>query len=358
MNKSTFVYGGLLVAFLAGAWFRWTGEPEPDVGDKVVLVQGEKDKLETIQWTGEKDHALIERKSDGQGDYLWVTYTKMEPKTKKHGEGEEDEERPEPVAPEVAPEVTAEADPATGQEMVETVKVFKAGEAGDKLLDSLSPMYAIRKLDSVDIPPEKLATTGLDAPKEFLELTRKGRTTRLEIGGEVYGTRNRYVRNPASGEIFLVDNEVIRPLKYARTRLPDRTLWSFERKDAAGAVVADAAGHTVEADQKNIDDQTQAKWVRAAAPEETDEQLETWMDKALKLKGSSYADPKEPPQDLQPRFKLTLRNAKGKLETLEVLQEGEAGDWWGRSEHTRGLVKLLKGPTSELADDVEAVVAE
>jgi len=350
MSKNTFVYGGLLVASLAGAWVRWTREPEPDIGDKVVMLQGDKDKIETIKWVGKKDEALIERKSDAEGDYLWVTYTKMVPKTKKHDQ----EKIPKPPPSEGEPGEAEEPAP----EMVKQVKVFKAGGAGDKLLDSLSPMLAIRKLDPADLTGDKLTTTGLDDPKEFLEITRKGRTTKLEVGGEVYGTRDRYVRNPATGEIFLVDNELLRPLKYARTRLPDRTLWSIKRKDAVSAVITGASGETVELDQKNIDDQSKAKWVRAATPDEPDEQLKTWMDKALKLKGSSYADPDKPPEDLQLRFKLTLRNAKGHSETLDVLQEGADGDWWGRSEHTRGLVKLLRGPTSELADDVETVISE
>ena len=48
----------------------------------------------------------------------------------------------------------------------------------------------------------------------------------------------------------------------------------------------------------------------------------------------------------------------GESETLEVLREGEDGDWWGRSEHTRGLIKLLKGPSSSLAEDVDTLLAE
>ena len=61
------------------------------------------------------------------------------------------------------------------------------------------------------------------------------------------------------------------------------------------------------------------------------------------------------PADLTSNFRLTLRGADGKTETLEVLSAG--GDWYARSEHTRGLVKLLKGPTSALAEDVADLTA-
>ena len=55
---------------------------------------------------------------------------------------------------------------------------------------------------------------------------------------------------------------------------------------------------------------------------------------------------------------LTLPSEGGVSETLEVLREGEDGDWWGRSEHTRGLIKLLKGPSSSLAADVGSLLQE
>ncbi|MEL6347270.1 MAG: hypothetical protein AAFV53_29410 [Myxococcota bacterium] len=32
-------------------------------------------------------------------------------------------------------------------------------------------------------------------------------------------------------------------------------------------------------------------------------------------------------------------------------------EWWGRSEHTRGLVKLLKSSTSALAGDVPDILS-
>ena len=71
-----------------------------------------------------------------------------------------------------------------------------------------------------------------------------------------------------------------------------------------------------------------------------------------------YADDEDGPEgELEARFSLTLAGEGGKPETLEVLQASESKDWWGRSEHTRGLVKLLGGPTSTLSDDIASVIA-
>ena len=100
--------------------------------------------------------------------------------------------------------------------------------------------------------------------------------------------------------------------------------------------------------------------VKAADPESTDEQLKTWMGKVLKLKSTAYAKPDDDVEGLELRFKVTLVDDKGTRETLEFLRKpgDDKGNWWGRSAHTRGLVKLLRGPTSSLADDVETLVAE
>ena len=82
------------------------------------------------------------------------------------------------------------------------------------------------------------------------------------------------------------------------------------------------------------------------------------MDKALKLKGSKYADPDDLPAELEGRFSIAFTGKDDSSDTFEVLQAGEDGDWYGRSGHTRGLMKLLSGPTSALADDVESLVTE
>lgn len=370
---STLAYGGVLVLSLGLAWVRWTADPDPLSDDAVVLLQGQAEDLERVIWKDDDQEATVIRKTDAVGDYLWVEYTKWEVPTKSHEdhhepphpgdepaptEGEEQGPTPEGEAPVDgdAPEGadTPEPEPEPEPELVPDRRVFKAGDNGDKLWAALSPMLAIRKLENV--PADKLETAGLTEPVTFLTIVRKGRETELEVGGEVYGTRDRYVRNKASGEIFLVDDETLRSLKYARTRLPDRTVIPWDKEAVASAMVTDAAGNSIEVEQKNRQDKAQAKWVSASDPESEDEQLKTWMDKAIKLKGTSYAKPDEMPENLVAQFTLTVRTEKGESDQLEVLKDEDSGDYYGRSAHTRGLVKLLKGTTGSLADDVGTLV--
>ena len=360
---SAAVYGGLLAILLGAAWAKWTAEPEVELDGKVVLVAGDADDIETITWTSEgKDDAHIERKSDDRGAYLWVTYTRYTPKPEPKPEPDPADGPPLPDVPgepsdDAAPADDPDAAPtapdaaAPAPELVAETQVFKAGDTGQELLDALSPLLALRKLEA---DPDKLATIGLTEPTEFLEIVRKGRTVKLDVGGEVYGTRDRYVRNSGTGEIFLVDDELLRPLKYARTRLPDRTLWATERAKVSRVTLVGANGSLV-VEQENASDADKARWIPAGDAEVDDEQLQTWMDKALKLKGSAYAGPDDPSEGLEERFSLVLEPESGPSTTLKVMVDPDGG-WWGESEHTRGRVKLLRAQTTSLADDIDALI--
>ena len=365
MMRSSAIYGGLLTALLAASWLDYTAEPALELDGKVVLVSGDVEDLTKVTWKSENnDEAVIERQEDALGTFYDVKYTRWtEVKTP---------EPPTPPEPDT-PEEDGAADGADGDadanaegdaaapvvepepEYDVSVSHFKSGDKGTELFESLAPLLALRKLD--DMSDEKLETTGLNDPKDSLTLERKGKTIRLEVGGEVYGTRDRYVRDPESGEVYLVDDEVLRPLRYARTRLPDRSLWSYETKRIAAITIGSPDG-SLDVVQKNAEDPEKATWVRAAAPDEADAQLKTWMDKALRMKSTAYATEDEDTDGIELLFSLTFTDDKGQTQTLEVLRrpDDEKADYWGRSEHTRGMVKLLRGQTRQLVDDIGAIV--
>lgn len=342
MIRSVSIYGVIVAVLLGLSWVEWTSPPEVDTGDKVVVMQGEQKDVERVLWKSEKEEVTVERKLDAAGTYLWVTYTKWEePKAPP---------KPEPLAPDAAP-----TEPEPPAEKVAKTQVFKAGDVGDKMMESLSPLLALRQL--TDVPAEKMATLGLDDTKETLEVVRNGRSRVLEIGGEAYGSKDRYARDKESGSIYLLDDELLRPLKFAKTRMPDRALYSIAVDRIESATISEAMT-SLEVVQKNAEDKEKATWVRAASPDAPAEQLKTWMDKALQLKGNSYVSPEDMPDDLQDRFQLTVKGTDGKSETLSIQQSAAKGDWYGKSEHTRGLVKLLKGPASSLYEDIEDLAGE
>ena len=337
MKRSATIYGLLLLVVLGAAWRQWTAEPPVDLKGQVVLFQGKAEDITIVRWIGKTSEATINRKKDDRGHYYWVEYTRWTEKVIPATAGEGDTgEAPEPEIERIAKH-----------------SVFKAADKVDDVLKSLSPLPALRKLEIAS--DEKLEQMGLVEASASLEIHRDGRVQKLEVGGEAYGTRDRYVRHVATGEIYLVSKDLLKPLEYARTRLPDRTLIGLDIADIAGVEIS-LEDQTLALRHLNRDDASKAQWVTEEEPDVPAEQATTWLKKALALKGTRYADPGDPPTGIEKRFSLTVIDVDGQRTELEVLQVGTDGDWYARSAHTRGLLKLVRSAARSLADDVSGVL--
>ena len=336
MMRATLTYAVLLVAGLSLSWMEWTAEEEVDLEGRVVALNGDVCDITAVRWTGEDTEATITRRSDDRGDYLWVEYTRW---TERKVASAEDDTG---AAGEPEPERTAKN------------SVFKSAGKGEDLLAKMSPLAAQRSLDVTD--EAKLDDLGLNSPNSRIEIDRAGGTEVLDIGTEAYGTRDFYARHRSSGRIYLLDRELIQPLKYARTRLPDRGLFGMARADIKDVTVS-ASGESQTWVQRHADDKVKAHWALATEPDTMAEQATTWVSKFMGLKGTQYADPADPPQGLQERFSLTLTDGEPTT-TVVISQVGEDGDWYGQSEYTRGFIKLVRSAAGGLADDVASLISE
>jgi hypothetical protein len=382
MSRNVWIYTGVLVALLLAAWLRWTGALSSDdeaETEAVVILRAEVDDIERITFHNDTLDVTITMKEDALGRYPWVELEerKKKPKpveqdglpTEDAAEGAEAPEAEDAAEGAEAPEAEDAAedaadDPAVDAEEdreqfeIELVSSsFKGGDAVTKLLEKLAPLEAVRALGEVS--PEKLADLELETPESWIEITRKGKVRKLEVGGEAYGTRDFYVHDIESGEYYLVDADVFRPLKYAKSRLPDRRLTDLEREDITGVVLQADAGR-VEMIQQNAQDKDAAYWANRADPETAVELYANWLDKALRLKGLNYVQPDDAPEGLQPAFELSLLPQDGEPHSLQVFErpDTETGesDWYARSEFTRGLMELHRVLASEAAQDVRDVI--
>ena len=335
MIRSTQFFAVLLGAALVASWMEWTAEEPVDLEGKVVVLDGDAEAVQAVRWIGEDTEATVTRKSDDRGDYFWVDYTRWT-------------ERPKPASE--SPDTGEVDEPKV--ERTATRSVFKSAKRALSIMKNLSPLAAKRSLEVND--PEKLSQLGLTTPASRLEIDRGGKTEIMEIGSEAYGTRDYYARHRGSGRIYMLERDLIQPLKYARTRLPDRTLYSFDRASIVRATLT-ADGQSAAWNQNNADDKQAAHWSPVDAPDDEAENANDWLDKLLNLKGTKYADPDDPPTDLRPRFALTLKTVDDS-ETLQVMQVGDDGDWYGQSAHTRGLIKLVRSGASDLSEDTSTLL--
>ncbi|MFH1467770.1 MAG: DUF4340 domain-containing protein [Pseudomonadota bacterium] len=373
MSKNFWIYAGCLIALLVLAWLRWTGaigSDESAKADDVIVLRQDRADIEKIAYHDDKLDVVLEQKADSAGEFTWVNLEerKEKPKPKPAGAAEAEDAAEDEIPAALADdaeepsevEQAAEAEePAEEPAEVEiTTSAFKGGDAVDKLLDALAPLKAHR-----DLGPEAqdaLADLGLAEPEAWVEITRKGKVRRLELGGEAYGTRDTYLRDTETGGYYLVDADVFRPLRYAKSRLPDRRLSALEQGDIARVVLESPAGRA-ELLHKNRQDEDAAYWASSQDPEQPVELYANWLDKALRLKGLSYVQEEEKPAGLAPAFALTLAPEVGAPTTIQVFSapaagEGQEPEWYASSEFTRGLMKLHKMLASEAAEDVPDVL--
>lgn len=336
MKKTLAIYALLLVTSLVFAYRSWTAEEGPDLAEAVVVLQISADDLVGVRYDSEKIDVALEVREDDAGRFVWVN---AQPKAVAEAEQPE-----QPANPHAPPPVDT------------TPEEFKAGVAGDRVIEGLAPFVAKRILEGVD--EAKLDELGLANAEATLSIEREGRDAKTyEVGGGVYGGSNVYVRDPETGTIYVVDAKVIRPLQNAKRTLVDRTLFEIPQKDITRVTIrAGDAEATFE--QRNPDDAQATFW---ASPEasEANETAGGWLDKALRLKTSSYVQPGEEPADLEEVFSFAVQTAGADAVVVSVYRAwGEDGEesWYGRSAHTRALVALQRAGAAETAADVATVL--
>jgi len=361
MSRAILSYSAVLTASLVASYWAWTREAPADDDEVVVVVDVAPDELDRIEYRSDDLDLDLVSRSDSRGDYLWVTATERKkersaPIDDGHGHGADAaDDDAEDAGDAGDADEDAEDAGEKAPEIVVTTKEFKAGKNGDELLALLNPLEAERALDTV--PDDKLAELELTEPAASVTLVRKGKEPRtLQLGGEAYGTKDRYLRDVGSGRIYLVDDEFVRPLKYGNTRLPDRELFGVDIAEMASLVIAGPTG-SLELEQRNRDDEENAFWAAVGA-EEPAEVAATWLEKVLRLKSASYVQAEDVPASTEEAFSLQITDVDGTTVTFEVSSGvNPDGDetWYGRSGHTRELVRLHNGPASQAAEDLVTV---
>lgn len=326
MNRSIAIYALLLVVGSAASYHRYTDDSGPEK-EGVILIDGKKDDLSRIVYNSPDADVTYETREDGAGKYGWVTVV--------------DHKHKKPAK---------EGDPEPPVETKTTV--FKAGTAADKVVETFAPLAAMREIAAVD--DAKLTSFGLKAPDTSVTVTVGNRTTTIDLGGETYGTKDRYARDRGTNKLYIIDDEAFKPLKFAGTRLPERNVFTPKAEDVE-TIALGAGATTVRWTHKNKDDTAAAFWERDGTEAgKKDETFSNWFDKAFKIKSSNYVQPEDKPTDLVPVFDLTITASGKPSETLRIQKSGE--DYYAQSEFTRGLVKLTKGPTEDAAGEVQDIL--
>ena len=335
MNRSVLIYAGLLLVVLVGSYRAWTDEDAPDLSKSVMVLQGDADSLESIEYESDKLHLTLMQREDDLGSYIWV---RAEPK---NVEPPSEDEANNPHAP-----------PPDDGKTVE----FKAGKKGETVVEGMAPFLAKRTLEGVG--DDMLEEIGLAEPEAKLTIRRKGRDAKTyDLGKNVYGGSNVYLRDPSDGTIYLIDAKLIRPLQTGKRSLPDRLLFSGKNKEVESITVTSGEASATFF-QYNPDDPDAQYWA-TQGESEGNATAQGWIDKTLRLRSSDYISEEEQPSSVEEALRYSVKTADGKVVDVTVLRApGEDGEdqWYAKSTHTRATVRLQRALAAEVAADLPSVL--
>lgn len=341
MKRSIVAYSVALCVAYGAAYFVWTHEAQSDLAEKVVILPGKPDELESVEFhTKDLDVAMTLEK-DELGTYVWVRTTPLGDAAQE-GVAEPEEPPADPhgmTPPKPEPEEPAE---------------FKAGKAMDAVLEGLAPFVAKRTLENVDAA--QLEELGLAPEPGRIVLHRKGKSAKTYfLGADVYGGANYYVQDPETSKVYIVDAAVLRPLFSASRSLPETTLVDAAMKDIE-RIEVEAGDARATFIQHHPDDPQAQFWSRAGS-EEPDATAAAWIDKAMRLRASAYVPAGEHPATLEQAFAFTVVGDKPvRVTVFRALGENGEESWFAESVFTRSLVRLHPSMAAEATADLSSVL--
>ena len=232
---------------------------------------------------------------------------------------------------------------------------LRGNEVAEQLMNRVSPPMATRDLGS--ITPERRRDLGLEASSKRLrldtgrDLSAPGRTLEWVVSTPP-GAAGAYLLAP-DGHLWLVQESLVQDLSAASSRLVDRRLHAF-RSDEPDAL------------QLQLDGRTRAFVVRKAqgttrvAPAENPDapsaDATAWADRVWRLAPLEVLGRGETPREGTPTVALRVEYSRDRrpLGFVEIARAGT--EWYARSEHTAGWVRLPPGSASlrEQAERLEA----
>ena len=296
------------------------------------MWQGREEDVGRVVFEAKTKKVSLEAKRDDLGAYYV-------------GELERDSAGPPKVADAGAPPPSP-----GGRTKVEFVAVGGA----QKIVKSLSTLKALRALGR--IPDDRAAEFGLAEPEGTLTVTIRGAERKLSIGGTTPGGGDRYVKDPATGETYVIDGDAVRDLDTAEAKLVERELheWKETEVTTADLKVGDKARQLVRGGPEG-----KRFWADPGAPDQKDETVANWMAKLDRLRPTDYV--MTPPQGKQDVLRVEYKaggRALGHLELARVPAADPAGkpDYYVKTERTRMFAKVPAQTAEQVDQDLGSIV--
>ncbi len=323
------VHLAVLAVSAAAAIGVWTRDKEPKAQGDVTVWSGRAADVERFTYESKTRKVDLAAKSDAVGRYFVGTA-----------------EREAPASP--APDGGAPVPAA----LRTTTTVVSVGGA-DKLATALAPLKALRALGRIG--DDRAAEFGLAEPEGTVSFKVSGTEHKLLLGSTTPGGGDRYAKDPASGEVYVLKGEPLRSLESAESSLMERELHEWKEGDVTALKIL-AGGKT----RALVRGGEGAKkfWADAAKPEENDETLGNWMSKLDRLRPTEFAPATPEGRELVVRLEYAAGSrALGFVEVVKT-KATEAGksDYYLQTERTRLFAKVSASLAEQLEQDLGSAV--
>ncbi|MDI1444286.1 DUF4340 domain-containing protein [Polyangium sp. 6x1] len=333
LGRGLFVHVGLFVLASASAVAVWTRDEQPKalVQTEATVWPGRPADVTKVVFEGKNRKVSLESKSDKLGAYYLGTL--------------EREATPPPAPPDAGAPPPAPA----GKTTTEFVGVGVA----QKLVESLAPLKALRALGR--IPEDRAAEFGLAEPEGTLTVTLSGAERKLVLGGTTPGGGDRYVREPQTGETYVIDGGAVRDLDTAESRLVERELHGWKEAEVSTAELS-AGGKK----RQIVRGGPEGKrfWADPAAADQKDETAANFMAKLDRLRPTDYVMSEPAGKQDVLRVEYAASSSLGYLELVRVPAADPAGkpDYFVRTERTRLYAKVPAQTAEQVDQDLASIL--
>lgn len=110
----------------------------------------------------------------------------------------------------------------------------------------------------------------------------------IVVGGEVYGSGDRYVLDPATGLAYVLSEDLIDPLENAAARLLERRLHAFDRDEIVRVIVRAGDGRERTWQRSAGSDFGDETWTAPDSPDRPDQTFANFMERLRRLWVDEY----------------------------------------------------------------------
>jgi hypothetical protein len=328
--RQVLLQAGLAMAALGLAYFTWQRGPEL-APDEVLLADIGKNDLAAVRFEDQEKNTWVElgRSTDESGPFISVH-----------------------LGPQEKP---ANAKAPAASEAKTPDRLVRGSDAAEKLFASFTPLRASRSLGVLDAA--KLKELGLASTQKRITLTLRNGKQTFTIAPAPPGGTLPYLRDEASGRVYVVARSLLSDFQTAASLLVERKLHAFRIEDADRVLISLGA---VRREFVVSRDENSVRLAPASAPDKPDASLKTWHDRVFSLWPADVLGKAEVPTEGAPQLALRIDySTRGRhLGFVEIAKvapvvtsaEGAKDVLFARGERTLGWFKLSADAQNVLAD--------